>query len=153
MFCVFCLFLYDVLSMARPRTKGDGPNGEVLNEFGEVTRTRKSMIEASKELRQRTTIAEELLWEALKEKKLSGLKFYRQMPIDRFIVDFYCPRLKLAIELDGGIHDDPDQDDHNRLREQMLSEREIRIIRFRNKEVIRNLHDVCTRIKDACFVK
>ncbi len=74
--------------MARPRTKGDGPHGEVLNEFGEVTRTRKSMIEASKELRQRTTIAEELLWEALKEKKLSGLKFYRQMPIDRFIVDF-----------------------------------------------------------------
>lgn len=139
--------------MARPRTKGDGPNGEVLNEFGEIIRTRKSMIEASKELRQRETIAEKLLWEALKEKRLSGLKFYRQMPIDRFIVDFYCPRLKLIVELDGGIHDDPDQYEYDRLREQMLRERELRIIRFRNEEVISDLHDVCERIRKACFVR
>ncbi len=61
--------------------------------------------------------------------------------------------MKLVIELDGGIHDDLDQNDHDRLRGDMLSEREIRVIRFRNKEVIRNLHEVCTRIKDACFVK
>lgn len=139
--------------MARPRTKGDGPNGEVLNEFGEIIRTRKSMIEASKELRRRETIAEGLLWEALKEKKLSGLKFYRQMPIDRFIVDFYCPRLKLVVELDGGIHDDPDQYEYDCLREQMLRERELRIIRFRNEEVISDLHDVCDRIRKACFVR
>jgi len=139
--------------MARPRTKGDRPNGEVLNEFGEVTRTRKSMIEASKELRQRMTMTEELLWESLRGRKLGGLKFYRQMPIDRFIVDFYCPRMKLVVELDGEIHDDLDQNDHDRLREDMLREREIRVIRFRNEEVIRDLHDVCNRIRKACFAK
>lgn len=138
--------------MSRPRTKGDGPHGEILNEFGEVERSRKSMILLGRELRGRTTKAEDVLWEKLKEKPF-GLKFYRQHPIDRYVADFYCPRKKLVIELDGGIHDRSDQKEHDELREEKFRERKIRTIRFRNSEVMNDVDGVCDRIAKACYLK
>ena len=58
----------------------------------------------AKELRKSMTVAEELLWNRLKNNKLGGLKFRRQHPLDIFIADFYCHKLKLVIEIDGEIH-------------------------------------------------
>ena len=58
----------------------------------------------AKELRQSLTPAERILWERLRDRRLSSLKFRRQHPIGAFIVDFYCPAARLVIEIDGGIH-------------------------------------------------
>src|ERR1035437_9732286 len=62
------------------------------------------IYEFAKDLRQTSTVAEQLLWEHIRNKKLSGLKFRRQHPLDNYIADFYCHEKKLAIQLDGGIH-------------------------------------------------
>ena len=133
----------------RIRTKGMGERGEVLDEFGSILRKRKSMVEAARDLRKPLTIAERLLWEVLR-KKIGGCKFYRQAPIDRFIVDFYCPRKKLVIEVDGGIHQEKDVAEYDALREALLREKDLRVIRFRNEEVMRDLGKVCESIREAC---
>ena len=130
----------------RIRTKGDGPLGEILDEHGNVKRTRKQMIRYSKELRSRQTPAELFLWERLKENKLNGRRFYRQHPIDRYIVDFYCPKRKLVIELDGGIHDKQYQKDHDEIRTALLRSKGCRILRFRNAEIFDNIDAVLQRI-------
>lgn len=133
----------------RARTKGMGKRGEVLNEFGGVVRTRKSMIEAARELRKTMTTTEKLLWDCLK-RNARGIKFYRQVPIDRFIVDFYCPRERLIIEIDGGVHADPDVAEHDMLREEFLKQKNLRILRFRNEEIIRDVYAVYRRILRWC---
>ena len=66
---------------------------------------RPELVERARELRKNLTPAETLLWKNLKGKKINGFDFDRQKPIDRFIVDFYCKILKLAIEVDGQSHD------------------------------------------------
>lgn len=136
--------------MARLMTRGDGGRGEILNEFGAVVRTRKSMIEAARELRRRMTTAEKLLWDRLRGKSFREWKFYRQVPIDRFIVDFYCPGASLIIELDGSIHDEADIQEYDDLREEFLREKDFHILRFRNEEVMKDLQGVCQRIHMQC---
>lgn len=133
----------------RARTKGRGERGEILGEFGDVVRTRKSMVEAARELRRTMTIAEKLLWDCLK-RNARGITFYRQVPIDRFIVDFYCPRERLIIELDGGVYANPDVAERDMLREEFLKQKDLRILRFRNEEVIRNVYAVYRRIIRWC---
>ncbi len=73
---------------------------------------RRWLLLTARELRKTSTPAEKMLWIQLR-RKLQGLKFYRQFPIDRYIVDFYCPQKQLVIEIDGGIHDTADQKDHD----------------------------------------
>lgn len=133
----------------RARTKCRGERGEVLDEFGDVVRSRKSMIEAARELRKTMTIAEKLLWDCLK-RNTRDIKFYRQVPIDRFIVDFYCPRERLIIEVDGGVHEHADVAESDAFREEFLRNKDLRILRFRNKDILRNLHGVYRRILEAC---
>ncbi len=98
-------------------------------------------------LRDRMTPAEEVLWKALREKQLDGLKFRRQHPVEQFILDFYCPRFKLVVELDGGIHDTRSEEDATRT--EHLNTFGYRVIRFRNEEVLRNLPDVLKHIAEA----
>ena len=69
---------------------------------------------AACKLRKNSTLSEVLLWEQLKNKQLIGYDFHRQKPIDEFIVDFYCPKLKLVIEIDGESHDGKIQEDKTR---------------------------------------
>jgi len=102
----------------------------------------------AEELRIRMTQAEITLWEALRDKRLDGIKFRRQHPIGRFIVDFYCHKYLLVIELDGGIHLAKDVKERDIDREAELKELGLYIIRFKNKEVISNLEEVKTKIKD-----
>ena len=89
--------------LMRVRTKGMGEKGEVLDENGNIVRRRKTTIEIARSLRRPMTKAEQLLWDLLR-KNTRGVKFYTQAPIDRFVVDFYCPREKLVIEVDGGVN-------------------------------------------------
>jgi very-short-patch-repair endonuclease len=60
----------------------------------------------ARELRNNSTLSEILLWRHLKGKQMMGFDFHRQKPIDRYIVDFYCSELRLAVEVDGDSHDD-----------------------------------------------
>ncbi len=102
---------------------------------------------AARCLRRNMTPAEKKLWEALKGKKLSGLKFRAQHPVGPFILDFYCPVCKLVIELDGGVHEG--QAEYDETRTQQLKDYGYRVIRFRNEEVLTDLPSVLQRILQA----
>ncbi|MDH4138607.1 MAG: DUF559 domain-containing protein [Anaerolineae bacterium] len=102
---------------------------------------------AARRLRRNMTPAEKKLWEALKGKKLGGLKFRAQHPVGPFILDFYCPACKLAVELDGGVHEE--RAEYDEARAQQLEDYGYRIIRFRNEEVLTDLRTVLERILQA----
>jgi very-short-patch-repair endonuclease len=87
-------------------------------------------------MRTEDTPAEKLAWELLRNRRLLGLKFRRQVAIDRFIVDFYCHELRLIVELDGDIHDDPGQIDKDNQRNSRLKKLGYRILRVANGMVI-----------------
>ncbi|HNR02564.1 MAG TPA: endonuclease domain-containing protein [Anaerolineaceae bacterium] len=106
-------------------------------------------IETCRHLRQNPTPAEELLWQHLRTKQLDGLKFRRQHPESGFILDFYCPKLRLAIELDGAIHKDKESREYDLERTRVLAENRIRVIRFWNAEVLDHLESVLARIQSA----
>jgi len=95
-----------------------------------------------RELRRRLTIAEARLWNHLKASKLYGRKFRRQHSVGRYILDFYCPRERLAVELDGAAHDHEAAQNHDALRTLFLQSAGIRLVRFENREVIENLEGV-----------
>lgn len=108
-------------------------------------RVTKAKLERAKELRREMTPAEKLLWQEIRANKL-GVRFRRQQVIQGFIVDFYCHRAALVVEVDGDVHDL--QQDEDARREKVLSELGLRIVRFRNDEVVRNLSAVVGRIKE-----
>lgn len=89
--------------------------------------------------------AEKILWEEIRANKL-GVHFRRQQVIAGFIVDFYCHKAALVIEVDGDIHDLQKEEDARR--EKVLSALGLRIVRFRNDEVVKNLSTVVGRIKE-----
>ena len=78
------------------------------------------------------TAAEALLWRELRGSRLGGLKFRRQVPIGRYVVDFLCVDRALIVELDGPPHDDPGQRAHDEARDRWLRGEGYRVLRFRN---------------------
>ena len=92
--------------------------------------------------------AEIILWSVLKGKKMKGYKFRRQHGIGSFIVDFYCPELKLAIELDGSQHLEQENLEYDKKRTQYLNSLNIKVIRFLNNEVLNNIGEVYVKIKE-----
>src|SRR6476620_6765642 len=108
-------------------------------------RVTKEKLLRARELRRDMTPAEKLLWQELRANKL-GVHFRRQQVIAGFIVDFYCHKAGLVIEVDGDIHDL--QQEEYGVREKALSEMGLRIIRFRNHEVLKNLSEVVEKIKN-----
>jgi very-short-patch-repair endonuclease len=108
------------------------------------TVTKEKLLRA-KELRRDMTPAEKILWQELRANKL-GVHFRRQQVIAGFIVDFYCHKAALVIEVDGDIHDLQKEEDARR--EKVLSEIGLRIVRFRNEEVMKNLSAVAEKIRE-----
>jgi very-short-patch-repair endonuclease len=103
-----------------------------------------------RELRNHLTPAEAKLWSYLKEKKLQGRKFRRQHSVGPFILDFYCPAERLAIELDGQVHLSVSARDYDRERDLFLSRYGVLVLRFENKFVFDCPDCVLSRIKE-CF--
>jgi very-short-patch-repair endonuclease len=103
----------------------------------------KEKLQRAKELRRDMTPAEKILWQELHANKL-GVHFRRQQVIAGFIVDFYCHKTALVIEVDGDIHDLQQEEDARR--EKVLSEMGLRVVRFRNEEVMKNLSTVVGKI-------
>ncbi|MBL7748987.1 MAG: DUF559 domain-containing protein [Chitinophagaceae bacterium] len=107
------------------------------------------LYQYGRELRQSSTKAEKILWEYLRNRKLDGLKFRRQHPIDKFIADFYCHEKKLVIELDGAVHDDKMNAHYDAARTYELKVSGITVIRFRNSEVENCISFVLSEIRKA----
>lgn len=106
----------------------------------------KSLKGIRKTLRKNMTEPEIILWSRLKGKQLYGYKFRRQQSIGKFIVDFYCPKLRFAIEVDGGQHNDEKHFKLDEARTIFLNEQNITVIRFWNHEVLQNTDDVLNAI-------
>jgi very-short-patch-repair endonuclease len=100
-------------------------------------------------MRREPTRAEEVLWTALRRNQIAGLKFRRQHPVGRFILDFCCPACKLAVEVDGEVHDEQVERDAERTR--VLEGYGYRVLRFRNEQVMRELPSVVQRITAAAI--
>ena len=106
-------------------------------------RVTKAKLERAKELRREMTPAEKLLWQEIRANKL-GVRFRRQQVIQGFIVDFYCHQTGLVVEVDGDIHDLQKEEDERR--EKVLSALRLRVVRFRNDEIVKNPSAVVWKI-------
>lgn len=102
----------------------------------------------AKNLRKRQTDTEKLLWNHLRAKQIEGLKFRRQQPIGRHIVDFVCLEKKILIEVDGGQHAEETRD---KQRDNWLSKEGFKVLRFWNNEVLQNLEGVLEVIRENCL--
>jgi very-short-patch-repair endonuclease len=92
-------------------------------------------------LRKKMTLSEILVWQQIRRRKL-GVQFHRQVPMDRFVVDFYCHEIMLAIEIDGVTHDNPQNAVSDEIRQRILETYGVKFIRIPDKEVKQNLDGV-----------
>ena len=106
-----------------------------------------SQVGTARKLRHTQTDAERALWFRLRDRRLRGLKFRRQVPVDRYIVDFLCTDANLVIELDGGQHADRTTEDAARTKD--LEARGYLVLRFWNNDVLRNIDGVLESIVDT----
>ena len=102
----------------------------------------KQLKTLSQHLRKNMTDAEKLLWLKLRRKQLKGYQFYRQKIIGKYVVDFYCPKANLVIELDGGQHYSETGKAKDRTRDDVLTETGIKALRFSDRDVFENIGGV-----------
>ena len=100
----------------------------------------------ARRLRKEMTDAEQLLWSRLRRKQILGVPFYRQKPLGNFIVDFYAPKAKLVVEVDGSQHGDVDHATKDAERDEVLRAQGLRVLRFSNVQVIREIEAVMEAI-------
>ena len=100
-------------------------------------------------LRNNATSAEAVLWRALKGKQVEGLKFRRQFGVGPYVIDFYCPEIRLGIELDGGVHKESYTKVYDEMRTEFLAENRIRVLRFENEVVYNNIEGIIEAIKGS----
>lgn len=110
--------------------------------------SKRTQMEKARFLRKVETDVEKILWEELRGNKLK-VKFRRQHPIDEFVLDFYCPKYKLAIELDGTQHLTKDGKDYDKMRTKYLESKDIKVIRFLNSEIKNNKKEVIKKIQES----
>jgi very-short-patch-repair endonuclease len=101
-----------------------------------------------KTLRKNLPLAEIILWDRLKGRQLSGYKFRRQYSVEDFVIDFYCPELKLAIEVDGDSHYREDALLSDKKRQIGIETFGIRFLRFTNREIYENVEGVLLKIQE-----
>ena len=133
-----------------PSPKERGTNKE--SEPGYVTNSIEqwnSVIGFAKENRQASTEAENILWQAVRNRKLNGHKFRRQHPVAGYIPDFICIEKNLIVEIDGGYHNEDEQKTFDAARVEWLSEHGYRMIRFTNDEVLIQLPNVLQQLGKA----
>jgi very-short-patch-repair endonuclease len=100
------------------------------------------------ELRRNQTEAEKALWKRLRAKQLNGMKFFWQYSVGPYSLDFYCPIMKLAIEIDGGQHSYDENRDRDHVRTDYLNRESIHVIRFWNHEVLQHIEAVVARVSE-----
>ncbi|MGD1961088.1 MAG: endonuclease domain-containing protein [Fulvivirga sp.] len=111
---------------------------------------RPAIFEKAKMLRLSMTQHEKKVWQELKSNKISGLRFKAQHPINTFIADFYCHKIKLVVEIDGDTHNSTHQTEYDQNRTSIMQNLGITVLRFTNGEVENGLTDVIVNITDTC---
>ncbi len=99
-----------------------------------------------RELRRNQTNAEMALWAKVRNKQFFGMRFFRQYSIGPYILDFYCPTVKLAVELDGGQHNQSDNREYDAARSEYLKAQGIDVMRFWNNEVLLDVQSVLYKL-------
>ncbi len=114
-------------------------------------RTPDRTFENTRKLRREMSLPEIVLWQALRKEQLAGLRFRRQHPIGPFVVDFYCPAARLAIEVDGLTHDSIANAHRDERREAWLAQQGVRVLRVRASDVLKDekLEGVLLGIKEV----
>ena len=109
----------------------------------------RDLKERARSMRKNPTRAEDALWQRLRKRQVNGFHFRRQHPIGRFIVDFYCAEAKLAVEVDGAVHNEPGHDEYDDARQEFLEALGLRVLRFDNAEVVSETDGVVSVIAEA----
>ena len=122
-----------------PTRRGEQISAEVAEKMKEIAR----------KLRKTATKSEEILWEALRNRGLDNYKFRRQHPIASFVVDFFCHQQNLIVEVDGSIHDLPEQQELDRQRQQILESMGYGFVRVSAHQVETDLPQVFYTIRNA----
>ena len=104
--------------------------------------------EFRRQLRCEETPTERMLWKRLRGKQLDGYRFRQQHGFGPYVLDFYCPSIRLCIELDGEVHDSQEAQQHDIDRTSFLNQNRIHVIRFRNEEVEQSIELVLQRIRE-----
>lgn len=110
-------------------------------------------FENARQLRSNMTASEAELWKHIRKDQLGGFRFRRQHPVANYILDFYCHDSRLAVELDGSVHDNEDQKLYDLERDQVICELGIEVLRFKNAEVFKNLNGVLNKIQTCLLLK
>ncbi len=113
----------------------------------------KSLKPYSRSLRSNMTDAEQCLWQRLREKQICDAQFYRQKPLLSFIVDFYCPKVKLVIELDGAQHMEADHQIKDAARDGELAKLGIKVLRFDDRQALMETEAVVAVIHDQVIAR
>jgi len=127
-----------------PLIKGVGGLNDVDVKYNYIPYDTK-LKNLAKKLRRNTTRPEKIIWDECLKKCQTGYKFLRQKPLDRFIVDFYCPELMLAVEIDGTSHDYRLIEDN--IRTEILNNLGIKVVRYSNEVVLGDLPKIKAALK------
>jgi len=95
------------------------------------------------------TDAERLVWSRIRKKQIKGFQFYRQRIIGNYIVDFYCPGVKLVVEIDGGQHYDKQGEKRDSIRDDYLNKLGMKILRVSDRDIFDNLNGVIEKIYES----
>ena len=107
-----------------------------------------ALKERRRELRKNQTDTEKTFWAHVRSRQLHGLKFFRQYSVGPFILDFYCPEKKMAVELDGGHHNDSNNREYDASRTEYLRACGIEVLRFWNNDVLQDVQSVLVKIEE-----
>lgn len=107
----------------------------------------KPTIARARKLRRTLTLPEVILWQAIRGRKLGGVRFRRQHPVGPYVLDFYCEGARLAVEVDGVSHEHPDRIRHDARRTAWLNLRGITVYRIAARDVLGNLEGVLVSLK------
>lgn len=130
--------------MAAKKQEDEAPKGEFTTHY-----RLKTITGISRRLRKRSTKSEDLLWRALRGKKLGGLKFRRQHPFGPSIVDFYSHEKRLVVEIDGAAHLGENAQDRDKIRQEIIERYGVRFIRLPANEVENDLESALGKILAA----
>jgi len=136
------------MSPQNPTLEKGGKGGFDITKGNAMLSYEKALKPLSRNLRSNMTDAEMMLWSRLRSRQIRGKQFYRQRIIGRFIADFYCPKSKLVIEVDGGQHYTEEGREKDRQRDEQMTDVGLRVLRFSDRDVLENIDAVMEKIWD-----
>jgi very-short-patch-repair endonuclease len=132
------------------KTKNEKQSMKPSTGLTRLQRVSEKKLRTARALRKEMTPAEKALWDQVRDRRCGGYKFRRQQIVEGFFADFYCERVKLAVEIDGSVHENAEQKKNDRLKERVFQARGIKTIRFGNEGVLGSLRAMLDKIIAEC---